>query len=107
MTITEEEEATCKGTATDEEATDVARMHVLVDTVDESLFDAIVARFDPYKIVAFVSTEEEDRVRCEYERIYHRFGNTITLYAGNVPLLFAAYVQKYPRDNFYDCCCHP
>lgn len=95
---------TTGGEGTTTTTTDVrADVHVIVDTVDESLFDAIVARCNPSKIVAFVTAEEEDSVRCEYERIYHRFGDTITLYAGHVPLLFAAYVQKYPRAHFYDC----
>lgn len=77
-------------------------VHVIVDGVRESELDAIVAACDPYKIVAFVPAEEEDENRVEYERIYHRFGDRITLYAGDVCLLLEAYFGKYPNGRFYD-----
>jgi hypothetical protein len=69
--------------------------------VDEAQFDAITEALDPYKIAAFVPAEHEEEHRNEYERIYWRFGDRITLYAGDVEKLYEAYVAKNDPDDLF------
>ena len=76
-----------------------ARLHVIVDAVDEKHFDYIAAEWDPYKIAIFVSAEQEDVHRTEYERIYWRFRDQITLYAGDVQMLISAYRLNNMTDQ--------
>lgn len=74
---------------------------MVVDTVSSRLFDEIFETFNPHKIVVIVSAEDEDEYRTEYEKIYSRYGNSITLYAGDVSSLYFAYANNHPLETLY------
>lgn len=75
--------------------------HILIGEVAESLLDDIVLQFDPFKIAVFVDTLEEEKQRDLYEKIYWKFKDRLTMYAGDVQSLIKSYMSKYPDDHSF------
>lgn len=75
-------------------------MRIGIFTVDTSLIDALIKKYDPEKVVIFVSAEKEDVERAEYERVYREYGDKITLYAGDVDVDTRLYSEQH---DLYFC----
>lgn len=68
--------------------------HILINIVDECLIDSIIKIYDPKKIVIFATDEEEFQAREEFERLYPKYKDLITLYEGGVTLNTRAYMER-------------
>ena len=75
-------------------------VQILVDTVDETLFQKLFALYKPARVVAFVSDLNEDIERAKYEKIYPIYKDTITLYSGDKISAIKSYMEKYPDEHF-------
>lgn len=76
------------------------KLHIMIDTVNEVIINAIVDLYNPEKIAIFVSDDVEYDERKEYERIYPTYNDLITLYEGDVQLHIKAYMNKHPEKVF-------
>ena len=82
------------------------RSHILMvvgddEHLDVNILDHVFQRWNPYKIALFVTAEEEDMQRSIYEKIYHKYNDTLTLYSGDIKMLMDSYTQKMKSDEIY------